>query len=69
MHLNFNTKWRRWGIRSVIGVALLAALGWFLLPFAISLPQGLRQDPVTSPVLLDRHGSVIQHLTLRVKSL
>ncbi len=43
---------------------LLALLGWFALPFAISVPAPLLENPSNSPVLLDRHGSPILHLTL-----
>lgn len=35
-----------------------------MLPFAVSLPSGLKEIPLASPVLLDRHGTPIQHLTL-----
>ncbi len=46
----------------VIGV-LVTALLWFVLPFAFELPPGLALRPVASPVLLDRHGEPIRHLT------
>lgn len=39
-------------------------LGWFALPFAVSLPEGLLENPTASPVLTDRHGAPIHHLTL-----
>ena len=42
---------------------LAAALVWFVLPFAYQLPPGLAVSPVASPVLLDRHGAPIRHLT------
>ncbi len=45
-------------------LALTGVLGWFVLPFAISLPAGLLENPAASPVLLDRHGTPILHLTL-----
>jgi len=45
-----------------VGV-IAAALGWFLLPFAFQLPPGLTARPLASPVLLDRYGSPIRHLT------
>lgn len=46
-------------------MAVLAALlGWFALPFAVPLPAGLAAGPRPSPVLLDRHGTPILHLTL-----
>ncbi len=44
---------------------MLAALsGWLALPFAVSLPTGLLENPAASPVLLDRHATPILHLTL-----
>lgn len=45
-------------------VTLAAVLCWFVLPFAVSLPAGLFSNPVSSPILLDRHGAPILHLTL-----
>jgi penicillin-binding protein 1C len=48
----------------VSALALIAILAWFSLPFAVSLPGGLKEIPLASPVLLDRHGTPIQHLTL-----
>jgi penicillin-binding protein 1C len=47
------------------GVGLTAGLlGWFALPFALPLPAGLLENPGASPVLTDRHGAIIHHLTL-----
>ncbi len=43
---------------------LLGLLGWFALPFAVPLPPGLLENPSASPVLTDRHGTPIHHLTL-----
>ncbi|MES2659898.1 MAG: penicillin-binding protein 1C [Verrucomicrobiota bacterium] len=57
-------KWRRRLIRLLGAVALVAVLGWFALPFAVSLPAGLKGNPESSPVLLDRHGAPLLHLTL-----
>jgi penicillin-binding protein 1C len=37
---------------------------WFALPFTVSLPVSLMENPTVSPVLTDRHGSPIHHLTL-----
>ena len=37
---------------------------WFVSPFCVSLPQALLDNPNVSPVLLDRHGAPISHLTL-----
>ncbi|GAA5130712.1 penicillin-binding protein 1C [Luteolibacter yonseiensis] len=59
-----NPKWRRRIIRLFCAGLLAVALGWFVLPFAMPLPERLAGDPVASPVLLDRHGAVIRHVTL-----
>ncbi len=45
-------------------LALVALLGWFVLPFAVPLPAGLSGNPAASPVLLDRHGAPIARLAL-----
>lgn len=45
-------------------LVLLPVAAWFGLPFAVPLPVGLKKIPLSSPVLLDRHGTPIQHLTL-----
>lgn len=61
--LKARPKLRRFLQRVLLGsVALL--LGWFALPFAVPLPAGLGGPPPSSPVVLDRHGEVIHHLTL-----
>jgi penicillin-binding protein 1C len=39
-------------------------LGWYAAPFMVSLPQGLKVEPLASPVILDRHGEPIRRLTL-----
>lgn len=44
--------------------AALWLLAWFALPFALPLPAGLLENPAASPVLTDRHGAPIHHLTL-----
>ncbi|MEY3897848.1 MAG: penicillin-binding protein [Verrucomicrobiota bacterium] len=62
--LKVESKWRRGIIRTVCALALSSVLGWFVLPFAVSLPVGLQEIPAASPVLLDRHGAPILHLTL-----
>jgi penicillin-binding protein 1C len=46
----------------IVGVIAVAVV-WFVLPFAFQLPPGLAVRPVASPVLLDRHGEPIRHLT------
>jgi penicillin-binding protein 1C len=62
--LNLKPKWRSRVFRISLAVVLVAALGWFVLPFVMPLPAGLSKDPDASPVLLDRHGEPILHLTL-----
>ncbi len=47
-----------------LAAAILAALGWFVAPFCVPLPQGLLANPHASPVILDRHGTPITHFTL-----
>jgi penicillin-binding protein 1C len=47
----------------MVGV-VVALLGWFVVPFALPVPQGLLEDRPQSPVLLDRHGERIVHLAL-----
>ena len=44
--------------------AAMAAALWFVAPFGVSLPHGLLENPNASPVLLDRHGTALAHLTL-----
>lgn len=62
--MNFKSKWLRRSILTLgVGIST-AVLGWFVLPFAVSLPAGLLENPATSPVLLDRHGTPILHLAL-----
>ncbi len=39
-------------------------LGWFALPLGVPLPAGLMENPQASPVLIDRHGVPLEHLTL-----
>ncbi len=62
--LKVELKWRRPIVRVVFALGLLGVLGWFVLPFAVPLPVKLRKVPDASPVLLDRHGTPILHLTL-----
>ena len=46
-------------------VATAFALGgWYVLPFCVSLPPFLLEEPDASPVVVDRHGLSISHLTL-----
>lgn len=55
----------RWKRLSVVlaAMALSAGLVWFALPWAYDLPPGLSGEPPASPVLLDRNGTPIRHLT------
>lgn len=48
---------------SACGIAV-GLLCWYALPFALPLPAGLLENPDASPVLTDRHGTPIHHLTL-----
>ena len=61
--LKSKSKWQRRIIRTA-GAAVPVLLGWFALPFAVPLPEGLLENPAASPQLLDRHGAPILHLTL-----
>ena len=63
MNAKFKT-WRRRLLRIGGAALLLAALGWFALPFAVPLPPGLAREPTGSPIWLDRHGAPILNLTL-----
>ena len=54
---------RRFAIPTLC-LAGLWIIAWYALPFAFSLPEGLRTDPTTSPVLTDRSGTPIHHLVL-----
>lgn len=62
--LKLNRKWRRRIIHSLLGLGIILLLVWFVLPFALPLPRGLLENPAASPVILDRHGKAILHLTL-----
>lgn len=61
-------KFRRPKLRTLLRLSaaglFLGLLGWFALPFALPLPAGLLENPGASPVLTDRHGTPIHHLTL-----
>lgn len=62
----FETKSRRrlrFLIRLLSAGAIAVALAWFVLPYAFPLPPSLSVRPVASPVLLDRNGASIRHLT------
>lgn len=55
-------RWRRQAAW-LAAVILATALVWFALPWAFGLPPRLSGEPVASPVLLDRNGKPIRHLT------
>ena len=44
--------------------AAMAAALWVVAPMGVSLPRGLLENPDASPVVLDRHGMALAHLTL-----
>ena len=46
-----------------LALGLAASAGWFGLPWLVPLPEELSES-TASPVLLDRHGTAIHHLTL-----
>ncbi|MGL4401140.1 MAG: hypothetical protein ACRCXD_14815, partial [Luteolibacter sp.] len=62
--LKGKSKWCRRVLRPLAALGLLGILGWFALPFAVPLPAKLKETATASPVLLDRHGEPILHLTL-----
>lgn len=64
LRLKMSHKWRRRAIRLLCVIPLVTALGWFALPFAVPLPDGLTENPAGSPVFLDRHGVPLARLTL-----
>jgi penicillin-binding protein 1C len=47
-----------------LALAVAALAGWFVLPFAVPLPEALRAPPPASAQWLDRHGELIRHLAL-----
>lgn len=59
------TRKRRWRRPAafLLAATLAAAIAWFALPWAFDLPASLSGDPAASPVLLDRNGKPIRHLT------
>ena len=54
---------RRW-LAPFCYLALFLGFLWFVLPFAAPVPEALCGEAATSPVLLDRDGTPIHHLTL-----
>ncbi len=37
---------------------------WFIAPFFVAIPEELLKNPDASPVVVDRHGTAVTHLTL-----
>jgi penicillin-binding protein 1C len=62
--LKTKSKWRRRILRLLVAAFLFAVIFWFVLPFAFPLPEGLKGNPTSSPVFVDRHGEPILHLAL-----
>ncbi|MCF7732665.1 MAG: transglycosylase domain-containing protein, partial [Akkermansiaceae bacterium] len=55
---------RRRLLRRTLVLVLLWTTVWFGLPWLMPLPPALLDSPHPSPTILDRHGEVIEHLTL-----
>lgn len=55
---------RRRLLRWMLALVLLWAIAWFGLPWLVPPPPALLDSPHPSPTILDRHGEVIEHLTL-----
>jgi penicillin-binding protein 1C len=51
-------------LRLAGGFVVLWLLGWYALPFGVSLPPGIADTAPQSPLVLDRDGVPIHHLTL-----
>jgi len=51
-------------VRYFLAATAFAMGGWYVLPFCVSLPPFLLERPDASPVVVDRHGTPISHLTL-----
>lgn len=62
MNIRRYLRLRRVFIPLLMGVTWL--LGWYVAPFMVSMPEGLKMEPLASPVILDRHGEPIRRLTL-----
>ncbi|MFC7338355.1 penicillin-binding protein 1C [Haloferula chungangensis] len=50
-------------LRLLLGTTALAFAAWYLLPLTFPIPQDLTNTQ-KSPILLDRHGEPLHHLTL-----
>ncbi|MFD2256066.1 transglycosylase domain-containing protein [Luteolibacter algae] len=55
-------RWKR-VVRWFLIILLFTAFCWFVLPWFFPLSPGLLKKPAVSPVLLDRNGRAIHHLT------
>lgn len=55
---------RRWLrlTRWFLVLLLVAAFGWFLLPWFFLLPSGLTEAPKASPRVMDRNGEILSYL-------
>jgi len=51
-------------LRIAGGALVMWLLGWYALPFCVSLPPGIVDTAPASPHILDRDGHAIHHLTL-----
>ena len=51
-------------VRVVLAATALALGGWYGLPLCVAPPRLLLDTPPASPVVVDRHGLPIAHLTL-----
>jgi len=56
-------SWWRHQLKWLLLAVLLLAFVWFILPWAFPLPPGLVEKATGSPVLADRNGHPIRHLT------
>jgi len=56
-------SWWRHQLKWLLLAVLLLAFVWFILPWAFPLPPGLVEKATGSPVLADRNGQPIRHLT------
>lgn len=59
--LRKKTTWR-WALKGLGGAALLGAVGWWILPWAVSLPPKLEQPLPVSPAFLAADGTPLRLL-------
>lgn len=62
LHLIRNLRRKRVLIPVLVLAGMLSA--WFVLPRFLPLPPSLAEKPAASPVILDRQGRALHHLTL-----